>query len=223
MRLHFTLFWVNKPGLEQARCVSDLTLTNTKLLVKLLSPETANIKNLFYKRTHFLSSKYPLLDSLSNSNIPNTIMHNMASDAEDILEEVDSIMGEMITYPVGDTVEKFLDDNLMRLETLMNDVRACLKQYISWNRRYKDEKDATLKLQVDEEVSKIEADFKIYKLEMAEKGAFQSTPPSPLSPAPDHASPAPSPPCPEPGSARLCAQQNQTLQPLVGDRVPDDV
>ena len=59
----------------------------------------------------------------------------MATEAKGILEEVDSIMAEMRTNPVADMVEKFLYDNLMRLDTLRNDVRACLKQYIGWNRR----------------------------------------------------------------------------------------
>ena len=31
--------------------ICDLTLGNTKLLVKLLSPETANIKNIFHQKT----------------------------------------------------------------------------------------------------------------------------------------------------------------------------
>ena len=31
--------------------ISDLTLANTKLLVQLLSPETANIKNIFNQKT----------------------------------------------------------------------------------------------------------------------------------------------------------------------------
>ena len=130
----------------------------------------------------------------------------MASEAEDILDKVDSIMGEMRTNPVADIEEELLENNLMRLDTLMNDVRACLKQFIGWNRRYKEEEDATLKLQVDVEVSKMEAYFKTFKLEMvAKKRAFQSTSPSPP------ASPPPSPPCPGPGSARLCAKQDQTM------------
>ena len=31
--------------------ICDLTLENTKLLVKLLTPETANIKNIFHQKT----------------------------------------------------------------------------------------------------------------------------------------------------------------------------
>ena len=31
--------------------IRDLTLENAKLLVKLLSPETANIKNIFHQKT----------------------------------------------------------------------------------------------------------------------------------------------------------------------------
>ena len=85
----------------------------------------------------------------------------MASEVKVILEQLDCIVGEMRTNPVADIEGEFLENNLMRLDTLMNDVRACLKQFIGWNRRYKEEKDATLKQQVDEEVSQMEADFKI--------------------------------------------------------------
>ena len=63
-------------------------------------------------------------------------------------------MGEMRTNPAADIVEEFLDDDFMRLVTLKNDVRAYLKQLIGWNMRYTEEENATLKQQVDEEVSK---------------------------------------------------------------------
>ena len=52
----------------------------------------------------------------------------MFSDAEDILEEVDSIMGEMRTNPVADIEKEFLVNNLVRLDSLMNEVR----QYYGW-------------------------------------------------------------------------------------------
>ena len=104
------------------------------------------------KRKHYLSIKYPVPDSFPNSSA----MRTMASDAEDILEELDSIIVEMRTNPTAEIVEEFLDDNLMRLDTLMNDVRAFLKQFFGWNWRYKEEEDATLKQLVDEEVSQID-------------------------------------------------------------------
>ena len=39
-------------GVEQQDCPQEaLTLVSTKLLVKLISPETANIKNIFHQKT----------------------------------------------------------------------------------------------------------------------------------------------------------------------------
>ena len=89
--------------------IRDLTLENTKLLVKLLTPETANIKN--------LSIKYPVPYS------------NKASNAEDILKDVDSIMWEMRTIPIANIVEERLDDDLMRLDTLTESMWS-LKQFM---------------------------------------------------------------------------------------------
>ena len=90
-------------------------------------------------------------------------------------------------------------------------------QFMSWERKYEDEMDANLKQKVDGRISKMEADFKAYKKDMAaKKSALQTSPP--LSPAPA----PPAPPCPGPGSAQLCAQQDQTPQPLVGDQAPED-
>ena len=155
-------------------------MSNQNLLVKLLSPETANIKNIFNNKTllynkvvrdrnnvvakensavcvcrgqlylthkeewtptsmsSYQEDTYPLHQVPSTNSFPNSsslssnipsAMRTMASDAEDIL---DSIMGEMRTNPVANIEEEFLENNLMRLDTLM----------------------------------KMEADFKIYKLEM---------------------------------------------------------
>ena len=38
------------------------------------------------------------------------------------------MVGEMRTYPVSSI--EILDDNLVRLDTLKKDVRACLKQFM---------------------------------------------------------------------------------------------
>ena len=45
---------------------------------------------------------------------------------------------------------------------------------MTWKRKYKGEMDATLKQQVENEVTKLKTDFKAYKLEMAaRKKTFQ--------------------------------------------------
>ena len=44
-------------------------------------------------------------------------------------------MGEMRTNPVADITEAFLEDDLLRIDSLKNDVRACLKQLMVWEKR----------------------------------------------------------------------------------------
>ena len=46
----------------------------------------------------------------------------------------------------------------MRLESLMNAVRVCLKQFLGWERKYKDEINV-LKMHKDHRVRKMEADL----------------------------------------------------------------
>ena len=87
----------------------------------------------------------------------------IASEADNHLGEVFNVMGEMRTYPVADIPEEFLEDNLMRLESLGNDMKTCLRQLMIWEERYEDEMDSTLKQKVDGKVSTMEADFKAYK------------------------------------------------------------
>ena len=87
----------------------------------------------------------------------------IASEADNHLGEVFNVMGEMRTYPVADIPEEFLEDNLMRLDSLGNDMKTCLRQLMIWEERYEDEMDSTLKQKVDGKVSTMEADFKAYK------------------------------------------------------------
>ena len=63
--------------------------------------------------------------------------------AEELLEEVDSLMGRMQSNPVSDIEEEFLEDNLLRLETMKNDADNCLRLLMTWERRYKDGMDPT--------------------------------------------------------------------------------
>ena len=64
----------------------------------------------------------------------------------------------------------------MRLDSLINDVEACIKQFIGWVGRYKDDRDSTLKLQVDEEANKMKPNFKAYKLDMASRRGTRTGP-----------------------------------------------
>ena len=47
----------------------------------------------------------------------------------------------------------------MRLEGMNNDADNCLKLFMIWKRRYKDETNADLKKQVEDEVSKLKTDL----------------------------------------------------------------
>ena len=87
----------------------------------------------------------------------------IASEADNHLGEVFNVMGEMRTYPVADIPEEFLEDNLMRLDSLGNDMKTCLRQLMIWEERYEDEMYSTLKQKEDGKVSTMEADFKAYK------------------------------------------------------------
>ena len=73
---------------------------------------------------------------------PKLIDHD--SDADDILEEVDRLMGKMEVNLVTDIEEVFLEDALLRLEGMKNDAEACVKLFKSWKRRYEGEDDAAL-------------------------------------------------------------------------------
>jgi hypothetical protein len=88
----------------------------------------------------------------------------MASEVEDIVREVDSIMGKMIINPVDDIVDLF-----MRLCNLEEDVKACSKQYYGWLDKYEDEIDYSLYFQVYHKFSKMEDDYEVYNKEMLGK------------------------------------------------------
>ena len=51
-------------------------------------------------------------------------------------------MGEMRTNPVAEIEEEFLENNLIRLDTLISDVRACLKQFKDLRQQMEEENRA---------------------------------------------------------------------------------
>ena len=103
----------------------------------------------------FNSSIVRLVESAGN--ISSTVMSTMDAEAEDLLE-----------------------DDLLRLKAMKNDAEACLKLFMTWQWRNNAEWGADLKKQVEGEVTKLKADFKTYKLEMAaKKKALQPSRPPP--------------------------------------------
>ena len=89
-------------------------------------------------------------------------------------------MGRMRINPVSDIQKEFLEDSIVRLEGMINYAEAYLKLFMTWKRRYKAEVGATLKAEVEGEVTKLETDFKTYKMDMAaKKEAFQPSGPPP--------------------------------------------
>ena len=93
----------------------------------------------------------------------------MATEAEDILDKVDNIMGKMIINPTDDLVDIFL-----RLSNVEDDEMACKLHHWSFEQMHKDEIDATMKLQMDGKISKMKADLEAYQLDMnAKMSAFQ--------------------------------------------------
>ena len=67
-------------------------------------------------------------------NISSTVVQTsvlastMEAEAEEIMGEVDAVMGMMEGYPVADIPDEFLDDGIMRMDNLGNDVAAILRQ-----------------------------------------------------------------------------------------------
>ena len=143
-----------------------MTLENAKLLVKLLSPETANIRNIFDQKTLL----YTKMVRDRNNVEAKVSKLKMATEAEDILDKVDNIMENMRTYPVADIKEEFLENILLagwlvRLDSLMNDVR----QFYWWFDKYDTKMDKSLKFQVYHKTSKMEEDYEVYSKKMLEK------------------------------------------------------
>lgn len=71
----------------------------------------------------------------------------------------------------GDENNSVADNTVifLRMDSLKNDVMACLRQVMVWKGRSQDEMDTTLKQIVDGKVSKMDSNFKAYKLAMAVK------------------------------------------------------
>ena len=89
-------------------------------------------------------------------------------------------MARMRTNPVASIPDEFMEENLVRLESLVKEVGSWLRQYMVWESEYEDVMETDLKQKVDGKISKMETDFKAYQLAMAvKKKALQPSGPPP--------------------------------------------
>ena len=120
----------------------------------------------------------------SAGKIPSSIMPEtaMENEADDIFSEIDALMSGMRANPAEDMTEFLVETSFSRLESMVDDLQACLKLFTAWKRKFKSVSNADLKKQVEEEVQKMEDTFRTYKGALAEKRrTFQLDVPPPAS------------------------------------------
>ena len=106
----------------------------------------------------------------SAGKIPSSIMSTtMENEADDIFSEIDALMSGMEANPAEEMTKYLVETSFSRLESMVDDLQNCLKLFNSWKRKYKDEDNANLKKQVEEEVQKVKDTFQAYKSASAEK------------------------------------------------------
>ena len=109
----------------------------------------------------------------------------MEESANVILEDVDDIMSNMETIPVSSMREELLDTFLVRLESLTDDVKSCVKMSKTWGRKYKTDPNADLRNDVEVAIKHMTETFMDYRNEIADKkGSFPERPPPPAVSAP---------------------------------------
>ena len=150
----------NLLGIERLedRRVSDTDphlVDNQKIL--LVSTDSSSLDSTFEK----------LLESAGN--IPSTAMSAMENEADDLFVELDTLTGRVMANPVTDMEEELVDSFVTRLERLTNDVENCLGLFNVWKRKHRNESNATLKEQVEQEVTSMENTFRAYRKSIADK------------------------------------------------------
>ena len=128
------------------------------------------------------SSLEQLIESagkISSSIMPETAMEN---EADDIFAEIDALISSMTANSASRMNKYVVDTYFSRLENMADDLQGCLRLFNSWKRKYKNEVNADLKKQVEEEVDKVTNTFQTYSDSLAEKrDTFQLEDPPPAS------------------------------------------
>ena len=91
-------------------------------------------------------------------------MSAMENEADDLFVELDTLTGRVMAKPVTDMDEELVDSFLARLERLTHDVESCLGLFNVWKRKHRNESNATLKEQVEQEVTSMENTFRAYRI-----------------------------------------------------------
>ena len=111
----------------------------------------------------------------SAGKIPSSVMYTtMEKEADDIFSEIDALMSGMEANPAEEMTKYLVETSFSRLESMVDDLQNCLKLFNSWKRKYKDEDNANLKKQVEEEVQKVKETFRTYKGALTEKRDISS-------------------------------------------------
>ena len=92
----------------------------------------------------------------------------MASEVEDLLGEVDRVMGRMVINPADDVVDMFF-----RQGNVEDGALVCITRHIQWESDYENKMDATLKQKVVGKISKIRAGIEAYQLDVREVQTYQ--------------------------------------------------
>ena len=107
----------------------------------------------------------PLISSINNSS---TVESTMASEVEDLLGEVDRVMGRMVINPADDVVDMFF-----RHGNVEDGALVCITCHIQWESDYENKMDATLKQKVVGKISMMRAGIEAYQLDVREVQTYQ--------------------------------------------------
>ena len=72
--------------------------------------------------------------------------------------EVFSVMVKLRTIPVATIPDEFVEESLVRLDSLVEDVGNCLRQYMVWESEYEEKMETDLEQKVEGKISKMETD-----------------------------------------------------------------
>ena len=103
-------------------------------------------------------------------NLPSSVISvAMEEEADTIFAEVYSITGIMRANSVSSLREGNLDQFLVRFESLIDDVKRCMRLFNAWRRKYRTDPNANLRNEVESELKNMEDTFLAYRNAIAEK------------------------------------------------------
>ena len=153
--------YLSVPGIQQRRRSStnpDIVDNNQILLV---DTDVSSLDSSL-ERTVQLAGNIP-------SSVLPTVSTTMEEEADNIYEEVDSIMGKLTVNPVSAMTEELLDSSLATFDAIKEDAEHCMKIYNSWKRKHRASSDTELKREVNEAVDGMQNAFQAYSSGFSDK------------------------------------------------------